>query len=313
MTLLYVVAYACVVVCLAAILIRGYRAKSMPVHLRWELYPVAHEKGKARHGGSYFEELDWWTKARSKSRVSEMTAMGAEILLLKGVWEHNRSLWWRSYPFHLGLYLLMGFLGLTVLSAILQAVGICPTDGTCPVDRGLGVLILLFGVIGLDLTALGSLLMLVWRLTDQKVRDFTKPAHIFNLVVILVVVVVARIAVGLEDQSFAGIRGFTYRLITFDLAPVAGGLMTVAILLGCLLIAYIPLTHMAHFFLKYFTWHQIRWNDEPNVRGGKLEAQILDRLGQPVTWSAPHWGADGKKTWADLATSDMPEQKKEEK
>ena len=29
----------------------------MPMHLRWELYPVAHEPGnKAKYGGSYLEE-----------------------------------------------------------------------------------------------------------------------------------------------------------------------------------------------------------------------------------------------------------------
>ena len=40
-----------------------------------------------------------------------------EILLLAGVWEHNRKHWFLSFPFHFGLYLLAG------LIALLLAVG----------------------------------------------------------------------------------------------------------------------------------------------------------------------------------------------
>ncbi len=34
----------------------------MPIHLRWELYPVPHEAGKAEYGGGYLEETSWWSK-----------------------------------------------------------------------------------------------------------------------------------------------------------------------------------------------------------------------------------------------------------
>ncbi len=312
--LLYVTAYVCVVVFVAAVVIRGLRVLRMPVHLRWEIYPVAHEKGRAHYGGSYFEELDWWTKPRGRAWISEALAMGAEILLLKGVWEHNRRLWWRSYPFHLGLYLLVGFLGLLVLGAILQIAGLCPVDGGCPVAAAVDVLMRVFGIAGLVLTVLGTALMLLWRLTDADVRDYTKPAHLINLVFILAASGVALVAVASRQDGFGDLRQFLCHLITLKTAqPVGGALLGAAIVLGCLLIAYIPLTHMAHFFLKYFTWHQIRWNDEPNLPGGKLEGQIQERLGQPVSWSAPHIGADGRKNWVDLALGGMPEEEKEEK
>jgi hypothetical protein len=48
-------------------------------------------------------------------------------------------------------------------------------------------------------------------------------------------------------------------------------------------------------------YHSIRWEDTPNVRGSRVEAEILNNLGFKPTWVAPHIGADGKKTWADLA------------
>ncbi|NJN64323.1 MAG: nitrate reductase, partial [Acidobacteria bacterium] len=75
--------------------------------------------------------------------------------------------------------------------------------------------------------------------------------------------------------------------------------------LSALLVAYVPLTHMSHFFVKWFTWHQIRWDDEPNVKGGRIEKMIEKQLSAPITWSAPHIGADGKKSWADVATEEV--------
>ena len=79
---------------------RAYRYASAPPHLRWDLYPVAHEPND--HGGSYLEEKDWWTKPRESSLLGEAVVMGEEILFLAGVWKHNRRLWWGSFPFHWG-------------------------------------------------------------------------------------------------------------------------------------------------------------------------------------------------------------------
>ena len=85
-----------------------------------------------------------------------------------------------------------------------------------------------------------------------------------------------------------------------------GGL---AIVLGSLIIAYIPLTHMSHMFMKYFLYHAVRWEDTPNLKGGKMEAAILQNLGFKPTWAAPHIGADGEKTWGEIATSGAKEKK----
>jgi hypothetical protein len=70
---------------------------------------------------------------------------------------------------------------------------------------------------------------------------------------------------------------------------------------------------MSHFFTKYFLWHDIRWQDEPNMRGGAIEAKIQEYLKYPVSWSAAHIGGDGKKNWVDVAThnpAQQPAQKK---
>jgi nitrate reductase gamma subunit len=96
--------------------------------------------------------------------------------------------------------------------------------------------------------------------------------------------------------------------VTFGLAsadahdPRPAGFGTVEIVLASLLIAYIPLTHMSHFFTKWFLYHDVRWNDEPNVAGGRIERRVAEALQYPVSWSAPHIRGDGKKTWAEAAT-----------
>ncbi len=81
--------------------------------------------------------------------------------------------------------------------------------------------------------------------------------------------------------------------------------MTATVISASVLLAYIPLTHMSHFFVKWFTWHKIRWDDEPNVRGGRIEKLIEAALQYPVTWSGEHIQGDGKRTWADVATEEM--------
>jgi nitrate reductase gamma subunit len=80
------------------------------------------------------------------------------------------------------------------------------------------------------------------------------------------------------------------------------------------LIAYIPLTHMSHFFMKYFLYHDIRWGDEPNVNNPKTESKINVVLNYNVSWSAPHIAGHGRNTWAEVATFNpmaVPEKKKE--
>lgn len=119
-TVLYVVIYLSVLSFLIACTVRTIMYARQPLHLRWELYPVPHEEPeRVKHGGSYFETLDWWLKPSKFNWVTEMKFMAPEILFLKGLWEFNRKLWFRSFPFHFGLYLLMGAICTVALSALL--------------------------------------------------------------------------------------------------------------------------------------------------------------------------------------------------
>ena len=67
-SLLLLLVYGSAAVFLAGFIYRALKISSMPLHLRWELAPVPHEKGRNKYGGSYFEEYEWWNKKRGKTQ-----------------------------------------------------------------------------------------------------------------------------------------------------------------------------------------------------------------------------------------------------
>jgi nitrate reductase gamma subunit len=273
---------------------RALKYLRAPVHLRWDLYPVAHEPSK--HGGSYLEEKDWWTKPRVKSHFGEIAFMVEEIFLLKGVWVNHRKLWWGSLPFHWGLYLLV------VATVGLVIAGLGLSSGLW-----LGVLMLAGGIGGV-LTAVGALVLLIIRTTDDRLGPYTTPLDRMNLALLVVLgalsAVVALSPGGMAQA--AGAVGQVLRLQAPDVSVVLGLQMTVA----ALFIFYLPFTRMVHFFSKYFTYHQVRWDDRPVEAGSALEKRLQEALAFGVDWSAQHVRTG--KTWAEVATT-LPAEAKEDK
>lgn len=302
---LYLFSYLCFAIFVCAVVVRVYKQFTLPVHLRWELYPVKHEAGaRAEYGGSYMEESNWWEKKRHSSPFNEAKYMIPEILLLRGVWEENRKLWRVSFPFHLGLYMLIGTFILIIIGAVGMLFGarIAPGGGIWSV---LYYLTIFVGFVGLVLGTIGAAGLLYRRLSDPEMKSFSSPADFFNLIFILFFFAVALLAWLFVDRSFDGARTYIYSLLTFSGQAGEGKsfLGWLTIVLASLLAAYIPLTHMSHMFMKYFMYHSVRWEDEPNLKGSRVEAAILKNLGFKPTWAAPHIGADGTKTWVDLATT----------
>jgi len=312
-SILLAVTYASVAVFVAAVVYRFVKTSKLPLHLRWELYPVAHEKGRASYGGSYLEELNWWTKPRQSSLIGELKVMVPEILLLAGVWEHNRKHWLRSFPFHFGLYLLGGLIVLLLAGGIAIAAGGDVSADATVAGRALYHLTYIVGYAGLGLALVGATTLLIRRIFNPNYREYTKKGDYFNLAFFVVTLVMAGFAHVAADPHFVGMRAYFARLVTFDFStagaghPSLTGLSVVEIVLASVLVAYIPLTHMSHFFTKWFTYHHVRWSDEPNLPGGKIEGKINEALQYPVSWSAPHIRGDGKKTWADVATAGVEE------
>jgi nitrate reductase gamma subunit len=262
------------------------------------LAPVPHEKGKGHYGGSYLEELDWWTKPREKSRMAELKYMVLEIVFLKAVWEHNRSLWRYSFPFHLGLYLLVAAGALLGLAAAAAAVGVAAVW-----PLALRVAITAIAAAGYSLGAAGAVGLLVKRLSDPRLEDFTSPATLFNLV-LLFAVFASGLGVLVAGDYFGDLTMLLRALLRGDLSVAVPGTVAAHVLVTGVFLAYLPFTRMMHFVAKYFTYHEVRWNDEPMTAGGRLEREVRALLSQAPTWSGPHLQADGIKTWVDIATEE---------
>ena len=296
MVVLEVLTYVAVVWCVAVVLVKAMKYARAPVHMRWELYPVAHEPGYA-HGGSHYEHSEHWDKPRSPNRLNELYVMGREILLLEGVREHNRGVWYWSLPFHLGVYSLCGTLILMVMAGIVAACGVA-MDGTF--GRVMQVLVTIGGYAGFVLTAVGAVGLTIRRRVDPNLRRMSAPIDYFNLLFFLAIAVVGLVSRAQGDPQLAGPIAYTAGLVSLSPAQGLPTLVTVEVVLWCLMLVYLPLTRMSHFVAKYFAYHQIRWNDEPNRPGSRLEARIKAALGFGVGWSAPH--IQTGKTWGEVAT-----------
>jgi len=301
-TALFLFIYAAVLVFFIACLVRAYTYASAPAHLRWELYPVPHEsRERLAHGGSYFESADWWTQPAHFNLWGEIKFMVPEMLFLKGLWEFNRKLWFRSFPFHFGLYLIIGTAALVLGAALLSLLD--PGTAAGGAGRMLESAARAVGVAGGLLCLIGALGLLHKRLSDPALRNYTTPGDIFNLALFIVTLgfLFAAFLPAASDAPSAPelARG----LLTFDTGMRVPALTAVALALAALLAAYIPLTHMSHFIAKYFTYHSVRWDDKATARDSRTARRIAEYLTYRPTWAAAHMTADGKRTWLDIATT----------
>ncbi len=295
-SLLLALTYLAVLVFAAGVVMKALKYARAPMHLRWELYPVPHEKGKSHYGGSYLEEVDWWTKPRESDFVGEVKAMLEEMLLIRSLWHHNRSQWYASFPFHFGIYMLFGLVGLLVLGVPLEgALGTAsPLWG---VLQGLTVIV---GGIGLTLATFGAASLLWRRFTNPNLSRMSSLSDYLNLIVILAAFLGAGYAWLTADNSFSLLREFIRGALTFNPQAAVHPAVAAELVLASIFMIYLPFTHMTHFVAKYFTYHTVRWDDTPNMNEPEMQAKILANLTRPVGWSASHIHSD--KSWAETAT-----------
>ena len=300
----YCLAYAAVIAFVAVAVLRiiGYLKK--PQHLRWELYPVAHETSeRVEYGGSYLEKVDWWKDKYHSSIVGALKGFLVEALFLKATWEHNPSLWFRTYPFHIGLYLLLGAMGMTILAALGMLAG---AEGFVTFCTAITVLC---NVIGFGGVLFGAVGLIQRRRCDKGLRKYTTPEHFFNLALFGVYALfgfIMCLAYSAWDFALMG-NAFIYGMLTFTVMEMTP-LYVLYLLIGFFMFFWVPYSFLGHLFMKYFTWHDIRWGDEPYINNPKLQQQLANNLNLPVSWRAPHVQGDGIKTWAEVATSNPEKQ-----
>jgi len=305
----YILTYLCTAVFILATGHLIYRQITLPLHVRWEIYPVQHETtARIAYGGSYMEKVNWWTSAYKTSPVNELKYMAPEILLLRGLWKGNRRLWFASFPFHLGMYLMMATLLLLLLHACFTLWGFSSFAAGGTAETLFSGLITVIGWTGLIAGTIGGLGILYKRMTDRELRTYSTFADYFNIIFILLFFLLAFIACLFGDPFLDGAKAYLLGLLTGGAsrsayAPGQSISGACTIVLASLLFAYIPLTHMSHMFMKYFLYHNIKWDDEPNRPGTIIESAVIQNLKFKPTWKAKHIGADGQKSWSDIASS----------
>ncbi len=269
---------------------------SMPTHIRWELYPVIHEDAY-RYGGSYFEHLDWWTKARQKAHVRGLLFLLKEYFILGEYFKRNRGYWYFLYPWHIGFILIIAFHILCFFGAVLMALGIpVSPDSTSILGMMFYYVILLFGVVSFATGAFGSIGILIKRVSDKNLNLYASPLNYFTYIFTLIVFLSGLYAWYFIDPMFAEYREFWKGLITLNFITVEPAAVLHIVLFNLFLI-YLPFTRSMHYITRFFAFFLIRWDDEPNKRGSELEKKLQQLFGQKITWKAPHIKSGG--TWLD--------------
>jgi nitrate reductase gamma subunit len=281
-----------------------------PLHLRWELYPIIPEKGH-KYGGSYFENLEWWTKPRRKSSIRAIIYLLKNYLFFGEYFRRNRGYWFGLYPWHIGFYLIVGFHVLSFFGALaMVTAGISITSESVNIlGRLIYYLTLIVAVGGFILGSAGSIGLLIKRLVDKDLKDYASPMNYFNYLFFLVVFLSGLIAWYFFDPTLSTYREFWKSLITFRYIAVEPATYT-HIMLFSLFLIYLPFTRSTHYITKLFAFFKVRWDDAPNLKGSEIEKKVKAALKQPVSWSASH--IQSGKTWSEVAQG-LPEDTTETK
>jgi len=254
------------------IAVRVLRIASMPVHLRWELYPLP---------GSALEKI----------RV-----MASEILLLRGVHAHHRALWIWSWLFHLSLYLLIVATGLSLVAALFRSVREGLTSG-----------IAILSVLAFAGGTVGAAALIVMRFASRRMRPFASFAAFFNLGLLFAIFASGLAHAFVQPDAARVMVEQGGSLLALNPAPHLHPVAVAHLCLGAFFIAYLPFTQMAHGVLKYFTYHWVRWDDRSADQMPGHADRMKRYLAFPVSWSAAHIREGSTKpSWTEAVSGKDP-------
>ncbi len=279
--------YGSIVFCIIASLVRMRQLATAPLHLRWEIY----------RGSSVYEQPDWWTRP-AVSFGEKLTSAMKDILLLRDYYKRNRGFWYVLYPFHLGVYLL-----------VLWHVWLFAAAMTIPVEDA-PLWGLVWGHVAAGLVAIGSVGILVKRLTDPDMKAYYSRIHYFKWIFILITLVGGFYATQFYLGGMSGVLEYVNDQLAFEWAHKLNPplLTSIHVLSVAPWLIYLPLGHVMLVFFRYY--HELRWDHVPNFRGSALEKRAERQLERRVSW-ADSLIQTGKK-WSEVAAG-MPEDKPEAK
>ncbi|HUT67374.1 MAG TPA: respiratory nitrate reductase subunit gamma [Dehalococcoidales bacterium] len=297
-------AYVFIVVMYA---VKALKIARAPVHLRWELYPVIHEP-KSNYGSAYYEDVEQWRKNRHKTVRKGILFLLKENFCFSEYFKRNRGYWLVLLPWHIGFILIVAFHIMCFFGALVMIADIpVSAESTFILGRIFYFLILLTGVISFVAGSFGSIGLVIKRLSDKDLKAFTTPQNYFNYLFTLVIFLSGLYAWYFVDPAFSEYREFWKGLVT--MSPVSVEPPAAAhIILFALFLIYLPFTRSLHYITKFFAYLWVRWDDQPNARGSKLERDIKKWLKKPVSWQAPH--IPSGRTWAEIVSEETSGEEK---
>jgi nitrate reductase gamma subunit len=295
LAILTYVAYAFIIIMYGR---KAIKYAKMPLHLRWDLYPVTH-KNRRNHGGSADDDLEWRKKPRRKNLIRSIMFILKDNFYLGEYFHRNKGYWVVLFPWHVGFLLIISLHILCFFAAVTMLLGLRVSAESANIfGKVIYYSILITGVGSFVTGSFGSVGMFVKRMADRDLRAYASPINYFNYLFLLAVFVSGLSAWYLGDATFTEYREFWKGLITFDFKNVEL-LSALHILLFSLLLIYLPFTRSMHYITRFFAFLWVNWDDKPNLKGSEIEKKVQRCLNQPVSWSAPHIRSGQK--WADLA------------
>ena len=267
---------------------RVVRYLRLPLPLRWELYPIP--KGpcaRQSYGGSYFEDSEWWNKRPTSNRLSELKFVAKEVLLLGAVRDNFRTLWVWSLLLHWGLYLCVAALAIGLGSLLAGSF------------RGANLVFITHGL-GCFLGVVGSAGLLLVRSTHSRLRGYTSRLTVFDL--LLLGAIFATGLLSFERLAFGmysfGMLSRSFQANGFGFQPP----LAIRLHLGLVafFLAYFPFTHMTHAYMKFFSWHGVRWDDTAAIHDSRVSQALAISLQRRAAWSAPHIAPERNSSWANV-------------
>jgi len=277
------------------IVYRFVKINSMPLHMRWELYPVPTDPNHD-HGGSFMEEVDFASKPQRHLPLNGLKELASEVFFLKKVRLNNKyGIWAFSLAMHWGIYLGFVWIGLMVLERFWAPAFLSgATNVLCVVSWLLG--------------SVGTLGLIFKRATTTDLAIYTSPVEYFNLGFLYLIYFTGLIGWFAGPEFFAGLRSYIAGDLPFGVSGISYLVWTHFTLFELFLI-YMPFTRLFHYVAKYFTFDKIFWDDHVVTRGSDLERQIETQLSYRLSWSASHI-AQGKSWGEQAAMIDAREEKK---
>ncbi|AWB10641.1 Nitrate reductase gamma subunit [Thermodesulfobium acidiphilum] len=268
--------------------IKLLKVNNMPLHLRVELYPVAHDP-KYSYGGSYMEDANYVEEVKKGLKhiwTNDIIEILREVLFLKRVKEYNiYGLWFPSLLLHWGLYLLFGWILLSVFSVFWPFYFLIQLSS-------------IFGIVAGAFGLLGSFILILRRIFSQELRIYTTPLDFFNLFLLLFLFL-ATFSTFLFDANH-DILKYLGSVISFKPVNISN-FVIVQFFLFQFFLFYFPFSKFMHAPIKYWTWHSIMWDDALNLKGEKIDLIIQEQLKYKQFWSASH--AIPGASWAEVATN----------